>query len=80
MLLVLDLDPVLLPATAVRLVILTAKPILGRDNDVVRVSGARTIPPTNERGLLHRWHDRDNPSSWAAGSIFLDGPDHAEKS
>ncbi|MGB6398011.1 MAG: hypothetical protein WBF73_20340 [Bradyrhizobium sp.] len=25
-------------------------------------------------------HDRDNPSLWAAGSVFLDGPDHAEKS
>jgi hypothetical protein len=21
----------------------------------------RSIPPTNERGLLYRWHDRDNP-------------------
>jgi hypothetical protein len=41
-------------------------------------SGVRPIPPTNERGLLHRWHDRDNPSLWA-GSVFLDGPDHAEK-
>jgi hypothetical protein len=41
---------------------------------------ARAIPPTNERGLLHHWHDRDNPSLWAAGSVFLDGPDHAEKS
>jgi hypothetical protein len=42
--------------------------------------GARTISPTNESGLLRRWHDRDNPSLWAAGSVFLDGPDHAEKS
>jgi hypothetical protein len=32
---------------------------------------------TNERGLLHRWQDRDNPSLGAAGSVFLDGPDHA---
>ena len=42
--------------------------------------GARTIPPTNERRLLHRWHDRDNPSSRDAKSVFLDGPDGAEKS
>jgi hypothetical protein len=33
-----------------------------------------------QRGLLHRWHDRDNPSWWAAGLVFLDGPDHGEKS
>jgi hypothetical protein len=42
--------------------------------------GARAIPPTNERRLLHPWHDRDNPSSWAARSIFLDGANYAEKS
>jgi hypothetical protein len=42
--------------------------------------GARAIPPTNERGLLHRRHDRDDPSLWDAESVFLDGPDHAEKS
>ena len=41
--------------------------------------GARAIPPTNERGLLHRRHDRDDPSLWDAESVFLDGPDHAEK-
>ena len=45
----------------------------------VGVLGARTIPPTNERGLFHRWYDPDNPPLWAAGSVFLDGPDHAEK-
>jgi hypothetical protein len=44
-----------------------------------RFLGARPIPPTNERELLHRWHDRDNPSMWAAGSVFLDRPDHAKK-
>jgi hypothetical protein len=33
-----------------------------------------------EGGLLRRWHYRDNPSLWATGSVFLDGPDHAEKS
>ena len=44
-----------------------------------RFLGARPIPPTNERELLHRWHDRDNPSLWAVVSVFLDGPDHAEK-
>lgn len=44
-----------------------------------QILGARTIPPTNERGLLRRWHDRDNPSLGAAGSVFLDGPDPAEK-
>src|SRR5258706_10051825 len=38
---------------------------------------APPIPPTNERGLLHRWHDRDDPSLWDAESVFLDGPDHA---
>jgi len=40
-------------------------------------TGARPIPPTKESGLLHRWDDRDNPSLWPAGSVFLDGPDHA---
>src|SRR6266550_4776978 len=40
--------------------------------------GAPPIPPTNERGLLHHWHDRDDPSLWDAESVFLDGPDHAE--
>jgi hypothetical protein len=44
------------------------------------LSATPAIPPTNERGFLHRWHDRDNPSLWAAGSVFLDGPDDAEKS
>jgi hypothetical protein len=38
------------------------------------------MPPTNERRLLHRWHDRDNPSPRDAGSVFQDGPDRAEKS
>jgi hypothetical protein len=42
--------------------------------------GARTIPPTDERELLHHWYDCDNPSLWAAGQVFLDGPDHAKKS
>ena len=38
------------------------------------------IYTANQReGLLHSWHDRDNPSLWAAGSVLLDGPDHAEK-
>src|ERR1700758_2754702 len=29
---------------------------------------------------FHFWYDCDDPSVWAAGSDFLDGPDHAEKS
>jgi hypothetical protein len=52
------------------------RPCLGRR---LRL-GSSTIPPTNERGLLYRWYDRDNPSSWDLGSIFLDGPNQTEKS
>jgi hypothetical protein len=52
----------------------------GARNPDRRVLGTHTIPPTNESGLFHFWYDCDDPSVWAAGSVFLDGPDHAEKS